>query len=715
MNSLFGVREADILDPSKIKVFDGIAGSAKSSNIDRFFKARRIEYGRFTSTNKLKRDAARRYGGHNDTIAGGLFTTENGEFFCDQKETPYETIVIDEVLQSDARVLKAASNLVGIKNIIMCTDTRQMLAPVFGEAFLQKFKAFCDREDVIYTRLTRTYRARTMQTAAYYNKCYNAVDDRSCLYREDRKRFPMIKFNDMPFTHDDVYICHTNDLEAMLYEKFHVRDDYAAELIPKGMIARKKVVDVSKYPILPQRDVEGRQLSYFQPENIGTPTRYQGSEVETGKKLYFLVEENSYVSNREWYTVISRLYDIRDLIIVLCCVHKVEQLTEYNGKPVKKVKCKTVFDDVDLGDGETLSSLCENADGAIELPPEIFGRIVGNFDDTDDTHFDTNKFYFNGVKVTAKRDDVLKPSPKDVSMLSLLNKEPDFDFTFMPDFMRCYERCQRDYFGSVLNDMLTSVPINGNSGERGRLEYKYGLDLRAAYPTILNFEYLPTGGKFVSRQDGAEPSPDLFNWWIGIDEKASVGIFTDETKQRSEETGSGLFYYMGGTSKKLGSRMGRRLYEMSNKSIETNEKRKCIHYGLLARSYIYGIDYKDNNPTAYAVSERAIHQLLMIAIRTKLDAVMYDIKKEVYADQFTMMSSGLLNADCLYFDYDGDICELGERITAKIQNYSFRIFRNGKEDKAGDVLYKNYEDLKSDRELKKIRDRERMRAKRAKL
>ena len=161
--------------------------------------------------------------------------------------------------------------------------------------------------------------------------------------------------------------------------------------------------------------------------------------------------------------------------------------------------------------------------------------------------------------------------------------------------------------------------------------------------------------------------------------------------------------------------MGNRLYEMSNKSIETNEKRKGVHYGLLARSYLFGIDYKDDAPTAYAVSERSIHQLLMIAIKTRLDAIMYDIKREVYGDPFSMATSGLLNADCLYFDYDGDICELGERIAAKIPNYDFRIFKNGKEDKTGDVLYKNYEDLKSDKELKKIRDRERMRAKRAQM
>ena len=55
--NFFGISENDMLDSNKVKVICGIAGSAKSSNIDRFFRDCSIDYGRYTSTNKLKRDA----------------------------------------------------------------------------------------------------------------------------------------------------------------------------------------------------------------------------------------------------------------------------------------------------------------------------------------------------------------------------------------------------------------------------------------------------------------------------------------------------------------------------------------------------------------------------------------------------------------------------------------------------------------------------------
>ena len=77
----FHITRKYFLSPDKIKVIDGIAGAAKSSHIHKIFSAEKIPYARYTSTNKLKKDALRRYGGHCDTIAGGLFHTENGEFF----------------------------------------------------------------------------------------------------------------------------------------------------------------------------------------------------------------------------------------------------------------------------------------------------------------------------------------------------------------------------------------------------------------------------------------------------------------------------------------------------------------------------------------------------------------------------------------------------------------------------------------------------------
>ena len=93
-----------------------------------------------------------------------------------------------------------------------------------------------------------------------------------------------------------------------------------------------------------------------------------------------------------------------------------------------------------------------------------------------------------------------------------------------------------------------------------------------------------------------------------------------------------------------------------------------------------------------------------------MDCIMYEIKREIYKDFFDFETSGLIKTDCLYFDYDGDIRELGDRISAKLPGYDFRIFKNSEADKNDNVLYKTYKDLLPEKEVKKIKDRERKRA-----
>ena len=92
--NIFGISDNDMLNPQIVKIICGIAGSAKSSNIDKFFRTKGIDYARFTSTNKLKRDARDRYGCYCDTIAGGLFHTDDGLFFSEEKDSPYENIAL---------------------------------------------------------------------------------------------------------------------------------------------------------------------------------------------------------------------------------------------------------------------------------------------------------------------------------------------------------------------------------------------------------------------------------------------------------------------------------------------------------------------------------------------------------------------------------------------------------------------------------------------
>lgn len=125
---VFSFSEADFLNPDLVKVIYGVAGRGKSSVINDFFQSRNIPYLWTTSTNKLKRDAQERYGCEASTVCSALFTSENGRFYLEEKDPEYKNIIIDEILQTSPRVLDWIKNHKGRYNIIVLTDTHQMLA-----------------------------------------------------------------------------------------------------------------------------------------------------------------------------------------------------------------------------------------------------------------------------------------------------------------------------------------------------------------------------------------------------------------------------------------------------------------------------------------------------------------------------------------------------------------------------------------------------------
>ena len=124
---IFSFTEQQFLDPNLVKVVYGVAGRGKSSIINDFFRSHNIPYLWTTSTNKLKRDAIERYGCEASTVCSALFTSENGQFYLEEKEPECRTIIIDEILQTSPKVLKWIENHVGRYNIIVLTDMKQML------------------------------------------------------------------------------------------------------------------------------------------------------------------------------------------------------------------------------------------------------------------------------------------------------------------------------------------------------------------------------------------------------------------------------------------------------------------------------------------------------------------------------------------------------------------------------------------------------------
>ena len=124
---IFSFTEDQFLDPNLVKVVYGVAGRGKSSIINDFFRSHNIPYLWTTSTNKLKRDAIERYGCEASTVCSALFSSENGQFYLEEKEPECRTIIIDEILQTSPKVLEWVRHHAGKYNIIILTDMKQML------------------------------------------------------------------------------------------------------------------------------------------------------------------------------------------------------------------------------------------------------------------------------------------------------------------------------------------------------------------------------------------------------------------------------------------------------------------------------------------------------------------------------------------------------------------------------------------------------------
>ena len=170
-----------MLDKKVIKVIDGIAGAGKSSALHKFLTDNKISYLRTTSTNKLRRDAMSRYPECKcTTTCSGLFNNDikkGGYYTSPKEEITEDTIVIDEILQTSTKVLDWCLENVGKKNIIITTDSHQMLAVGQSLYLLDKYKEFIQNENVAYFEVMTTLRARDEITSKIFYELYQEVEN----------------------------------------------------------------------------------------------------------------------------------------------------------------------------------------------------------------------------------------------------------------------------------------------------------------------------------------------------------------------------------------------------------------------------------------------------------------------------------------------------------------------------------------------------------
>lgn len=718
MDKCLGVESSVFFNNKIIKVYDGIAGSAKSTNVTTMLRDAGVSFGRYTSTNKLKRDAFDRFGGDCYTIAGGLFESDDGEFFTAEKGVKYDAVIIDEILQTDRRVLEWASSHVGLVNIIICTDSRQMLVKGTGERFLEQFKDFCKRPDVLYTKLNKSFRPANEATAKHYSYCYERAEGDRDLYKVYKGHLPSIPFEKMEYDPENVYICHTNEIEEYLYSAFNIDQRYDLPLIPKGKIASKPPVHPEKYPIMPQsKATKNHVYAYFQPENIGTVTRYQGSEVEQGHKLYFLVEKNSVIVNREFYTMLTRAKDFHDIVLVYCDIPKDTALTTYNGYPVKKASYMVIDENTVLDDGSTIGDHINPGEKSIKIPASEYYKILDNLQDTETEHY--TSIICEGKHVGMS--DVSAAETK-VSIHSLLKKDPALRNEHANAFFRKLEESQltsMEFFGAricnaIAPDRTDYIPdINAGRCER---KFKYGIDLYSAYPHCFALGAIPDGRTFTPgaddkwRREARPADASMVDYYITWDANYT-GVGTVCTgdfvrfMQKNDPNHRFPCFYLGSFPRLKSCRTADYLIKESYRSKESKANVKQIRYGVLRWQYLQEITGANNQIEGYCLTDSYRYEHLMCAIVSELALTMMKLRKAIYGD----IRHGRQKVDCLYFNTTEDITALGDRLRKVIPGYDFRIFDYSEKMRTDEevVLYQTYAPLKTAREIDNEKRKER--------
>lgn len=679
---ILGIDDKDFLNPNIIKLIDSIAGAGKSSITHQFLKSNGIEYLRLTSTNNLKKSAEEQYGMPCHTIASTLFTNEYPNFYSNFKEPTIKTIVIDECLQASPRIFEWCNEYVGRYNIIITTDSHQMLAPDETDSMMTAFNAFIDQTNVLTSTITTTKRARDQKTADAFSFYYAIATSEKLFSVNDLSKYKTINYNDMQFSPNNVYITHTNKIEQYFYKERELHKNHDVDLLPKGYIASKNV-NLFKYPILSQLDAESsRAKSYVQIANIASATRYQGNECMSGSKLYFIITPESKISSRELYTVITRLWTIDDFVVVLCDdLQEQSTINTFKGLPVKRKEVLKI-------DYDAPTKYCtrKELDEVFEQYPDT-NEVFYDKDIILSTDNQTIAYYLNnphnptsqhGKALRLTETSYMLPQDKNdyknkTTASSLVRRDSSLNYSFVPSIYKELEKHGVD---------LICAPHRLNSFAS---KSKYQVDFFSAYPMILKHTFVPIDGFLTYQEDSA-----LMNFYLYKGDKLTRNsILTDELNEYVQDNNLGETVYLFSTPKKQGCYPGDYLYEHAHKSIESKAAIKGIHYGYYQKRLLT----KATDNSCYIINDHQKYELLMVAICSTLLYYAYLA--------FDAVNGDYIKVDAVYFDNYDDTTVL--KLDSALPKYvEWRILEN----ETKEIIVQNYTPLQSAKDIENAKRRE---------
>ena len=663
---ILGIKEKDMLDKNKIKIIDGIAGAGKSSALHDFLYKNNVDYVRTTSTNQLKKDAEERYNIKCYTTCSCLFQNENRQFYTKMKEPSFSCVVLDEVLQTNKKVFEWCEIYRGKVNIIITCDSKQLLSPEQEKEIKEAFNNLKNNNNVIYVNIEETKRPRTEKTREYFNKFFNLADE-EIIYSSNYllNNFKYINYEDMEFNTENIYITHTKEIEEYIYINKQLAKRTDIERIPKAYLASKEPKDLMNYSLLSQlRAEKTKALKYTQAKNVACPHRFQGSEVVQGQKLYYIIEKQSKISSRELYTVITRLHDIEDLIIVLINFTHTEKLEEFKGLPIKQEKIPYI----DIPERET-----------IFLPSEKYNLLFNSLFKDDEKYtykMDYIAFKSNKFKAAfAPQNKALPDHEKITNIKTICKKDSTLSFSYVNKIYKILENTELE--------KITRV-IYHNDNEKDGM---YQVDIAGAYPTIMAFDDMPTDGEisYIYNENN-------LNYYIYNGEKLKDNsIITENLKNYVEEHNLGKCTFVFSLPKQKGSKAGKDVFNKYHKNKETKEKYKTnMKWGILERPLLK-LNKKED---AYIINESNIYEIYIATVYSHLTYYMLKINEEIQGNY--------IQVDAVYFD------NLENNTIEKIKNIlpdfvEFRIIKNENKE----VIFKNYEELKTEKEEKREREKQR--------
>lgn len=691
---IFGISDEDFKNKNILKILDGCAGSGKSTQAVSELKRIGSNFCLASFSNALKFAAADRFGCNVDTICGLEFINNPYPRSAEKDVTEFDTVVNDEILLDGIECINWMKHNIGKVNIIALTDSKQMLSAENSSQVLKAFTKLCKSKNVIYVNITETKRARNDETKQMYEQLYNLESD--MLYSVNRCKeifgCDIINFEDVEFSDSNAYICHSNIIEHEVYKSYDISSRRDITLIPKNQIARSQKVDLSRYPICDQITATDKKIAaYCQASAIATPTRYQGREIEVGDQLYFIVEEDSVLTGREIYTVGTRVQDKKSIHIAIIKVSTYEDPKSIGGIPVVKVKRLDIPDHdkkfKQINNIEMAKLVKENGD------PNSF--YLNDFVSSgDNIIYSTNNesslksfadiTYDKGditVTYSAKKGGAIQ------SIRSTVKKDTTMHFDFMP---KVYE---------IVNGDINPPRINNPKGCNKKQFSKY-CDINSAFPTMLHFCDMPAAGYIYEEYDS-----DLLNFYIYEGDVVTNGsLITEDLAKRL-----GNSRYVFSTSKQIGCELGHYTYRECMTSSDKKDKiRKNFKWGIMYRGYYARtVVVKDGcQCLRYVKNKRDNLQLVACCVWSALCCVMLDAIKSINAKEFMVATDGLY--------YNGPVDPiLPDWCKYRIEDKDMERLCGKGDEKYSNITYKNYDDLPSDADLKKARDRERKRLKRA--